>query len=87
MLRMQVYILLSQKFKKTYVGFTTNLETRLKAHNWGSTKYTKKYRPWVIIHTEDFKSKAEARVREKYLKSAAGRRWIKKNLFSPVRDG
>jgi putative endonuclease len=56
------------------------LESRLKEHNWGNTKSTKPYIPWKIVHIEEFKSRAEARIREKYLKSAAGRRWRKENI-------
>jgi len=76
-----LYVLLSKKFNKSYVGITINTQERLKRHNWGTQKYTKKYRPWVIIYQEEYKSMAAARKREKYLKSAAGRRWMKKVLF------
>ncbi len=36
--------------------------------------------PWEIIHAEIFETRIEARKREKYFKSAAGRRWRKLNL-------
>ncbi len=78
-----VYILYSQSFKKTYVGFTSNLEERLKAHNELSKKgWTIKYRPWVIIYKEKFPSKALAMAREKELKSGKGRDFIKSLLKS-----
>ena len=60
---------------------TKDLGKRLRSHNWGSSIYIKKYRPWSIIHKEFYSSRVEAREREKYFKSAAGRRWMKKNLF------
>ncbi|TJY36126.1 GIY-YIG nuclease family protein [Pontimicrobium aquaticum] len=75
-----VYILYSSKFERFYVGMTINLDKRLKNHNSGSVKSTKAYLPWIIIHAESYNTRKEARQREKYLKSAAGRRWRKHNL-------
>ena len=41
-----VYILYSEKFNKTYTGFTSNLIERFKSHNLLETKgYTLKFRP------------------------------------------
>ena len=41
--------------------------------------------PWTVIYTEEYDSLEEARRREKYLKSAAGRRFIKKkNYFKHI---
>ncbi|MEY2867850.1 MAG: hypothetical protein RIR01_250 [Bacteroidota bacterium] len=72
-----VYILYSEKFNKTYIGFTSNLIERFKSHNSLSTKgYTLKFRPWNIIHVEFFSSKSEAMKREKYLKTGIGREFI-----------
>ena len=53
---------------------TDDLENRLVIHNSSKVKSTKPYVPWRIVHTEEYNNKQEARVREKYLKSAAGRR-------------
>jgi len=79
-----VYILYSEKFNKTYTGFTSNLIERFKSHNNLSTKgYTLKFRPWIVIHIEFFNSKTEVIKREKYLKSGIGREFIQniiKNL-------
>ncbi len=75
-----VYILYSVKFEKFYVGMSSNLDRRLKNHNSGSVKSTKAYLPWKIVHSEIYDTRIEARQREKYLKSAAGRRWRKQNL-------
>ncbi|MCR5860746.1 GIY-YIG nuclease family protein [Flavobacterium sp. J372] len=55
---------------------------RLQEHNEGKTTSTKAYMPWIIIHQEEFATLDAARAREKYLKSAAGRRWRKQNLSS-----
>ena len=69
-----VYVLQSLHHDFRYTGMTQNLERRLSQHDRGSTSSTKFYAPFVIIHSEAFESSNEARTREKYLKSAAGRR-------------
>jgi len=38
--------------------------------------YTKKYRPWKVVYTEELNTKTEAMKREKQLKSAKGREFI-----------
>ena len=69
-----VYILHSKAFNKIYVGCTSNLEARFKSHNELGTKgWTIKFRPWEVIHTEEFDSKREALDREKQLKGGKGR--------------
>ncbi|WP_340075493.1 GIY-YIG nuclease family protein [Leptobacterium sp. I13] len=56
------------------------MEVRLKQHNAGKTTSTKAFIPWEIVHTEVYDTAELARNREKYLKSAAGRRWRKDNI-------
>jgi len=74
-----VYVLYSPEYTKSYVGFTSNLEARLRSHNELATKgWTIKYRPWIILHTEVFEHKTDAMRREKWLKSGVGREFIKK---------
>ncbi len=77
-----VYILKSEIKEKTYVGFTNNLERRIKEHNSGKSKFTGKYTPWRVIYQEKFATLVEARVRELYLKSAAGRKFRKNYLMT-----
>ena len=73
-----VYILFSEDYGKTYVGFTSNLIDRFKSHNYLSKKgYTIKFRPWQVIYVEFFTTKSEALKREKLLKSGKGREFIK----------
>ena len=76
-----VYILLSPKTGKTYVGFTSDLINRMKSHNGLSKKgFTAHFRPWVVIHIEFYETKNDAMSREAFLKSGAGRGWIHYNL-------
>ncbi|OQP52116.1 endonuclease [Niastella yeongjuensis] len=73
-----VYVLYSIHFDKIYIGYSSDLADRFKSHNELATKgWTIKFRPWSILHTEDFVSKSEAMKRELQLKSAAGRRFIR----------
>jgi putative endonuclease len=76
-----VYVLYSQKYKKIYIGYTSNLKQRMLSHNELATKgYTVKYRPWIIVLTENFDTKKEALNREKALKSGKGREYIWKEI-------
>jgi len=73
-----VYVLYSEKYNKIYVGMTSNLEERFKSHNeLGKKGWTIKFRPWVIIYTEEYEEKSAALKREKQLKSAQGRLFIR----------
>ena len=77
-----VYILYSDKFSRTYTGFTSNIERRIKEHNSGKNKSTKGYLPWKLIFEEKIETRIEARKKEKYLKSGVGRDFIKTLLLS-----
>ncbi len=69
-----VYILISLKDKKLYVGCTSNLNNRLKRHQDGHVPATQNRLPVELIHSEKFESKVQAFSRERFLKSLwAGR--------------
>ena len=72
------YILKSVQFGKYYIGYTENLENRLKWHNEGKSKWSKRFRPWVVACKEDFSLKTEAIKREKQLKRCKSRNYIEK---------
>jgi len=72
-----VYILQSQKDKRTYVGSTNNISRRLREHNQGRVKSTKSRLPLLVLFTEHFKTIQEARKREKWWKSSTGRKELK----------
>jgi len=73
-----VYGLYSPMYKRIYVGYTSNLENRLYQHNHPiENSYTSKYRPWVLIYSEELPDKKTAMKREKQLKSARGRLFLK----------
>jgi putative endonuclease len=73
-----VYVLYSEKFNKSYTGFTSNLIARFNSNNLLETKgFTLKFRPWKVIYVEFFDSKSEA-MKEKHLKTGVGREFIQK---------
>ena len=77
-----VYVLHSPTYDKIYIGYTSDLRNRLISHNeLGDKGWTIKYRPWELIHTEDFSTKSEALKREKQLKSSRGRHFIRTEIL------
>ena len=72
-----VYILYSVAFDKTYVGYSSDIEGRLSAHNHPKNKgFTKRFQPWIIVYDEAFQTKAEAMSKEKFFKTGKGRELI-----------
>ena len=71
-----IYVLWSKKLKKRYVGSTGHLLKRVKEHNQGTNKFTSGGIPWVLKSSEQYPTRREARQREHYLKSGAGRKWL-----------
>ena len=72
-----IYVLYSSVHSKIYIGYTSDLEGRIRSHNeLGKKGWTIKFRPWVVVHSEQFYDKAKALSREKELKGAKGREWI-----------
>ena len=72
-----VYVLLSLKDKKFYVGYTDNLTDRLKLHETGQVASTRNRRPLKLIYYEACLNQQDATHREKYLKTSWGKRYIK----------
>ena len=76
-----VYILNSIIFpEKFYVGYTEDIETRLKTHNVGGSIHTAKDRPWIMVTYSAFEDKTTALNFEKYLKSHSGRAFASKHF-------
>ena len=64
-----VYVIQNNKTFETYIGFTNNLNQRIKIHNAKGKKFTtRKNGEWVLIYAEVYLSKADALAREKRLK-------------------
>tara|TARA_B100001996_G_C18377784_1_gene484124 strand:+ start:52 stop:354 length:303 start_codon:yes stop_codon:yes gene_type:complete len=80
-----VYLLKSEKTKSkeayTYVGYTKNLQERIKKHNDGKGAKFTRGRKWVLIYYEIYTNKILAMKREYRLKNNKKLRdFIKKNV-------
>lgn len=75
-----VYVLLSKKDKRFYIGFTNNLETRIRQHNSGQVTSTKSRRPVELVYYEAYKYKEDAMKQELFYKTGQGRRVLKSRL-------
>ena len=64
-----VYVLKSlEKKPVTYVGYTNNLDNRIKLHNVGKGAKFTRGRKWKLIYKEKKSSKNQAISREYYIK-------------------
>ena len=72
-----VYVLRSLTDHQFYVGLTNDLPARLQTHNRGLVTSTKKRTPFELVYWEGCLNTSDAARREKYLKSAWGKRYIK----------
>ena len=67
---MSYFVYLIGNYKKskvtTYVGYTKNLENRLKLHNNGKGAKFTRGRIWKLLYSEKLKTKKEAILRECY---------------------
>ena len=50
-------------------------------HKLGKEKTTRPYRPFRLVLLEEFPSRTDARVREKYLKTGTGKEYIKNEII------
>ena len=76
-----VYILESLKDNRLYIGYSLNLRERFFEHQKGKVSSTKNRRPLILIYYEAYKSKKDAIIREKFLKTGKGREFIKNNVI------
>ena len=71
-----VYVLRSIGVAYRYVGITKDLKDRLERHNGKRNLSTRKFAPFKLIHQESYPTYQSARLREKFLKSGAGRKFL-----------
>jgi len=74
-----VYVLRSLADGQFYVGLTSNLPARLETHNAGLVTSTR-LQPLELIYWEGCLNRSDAAQREKYLKTAWGKRYLKTRL-------
>ena len=63
-----VYILKSTITGKYYIGYTDNLDIRIKHHNAGRNTSTKYGVPWNLVYSESFNNRTDAWKRERQIK-------------------
>jgi putative endonuclease len=74
------YVIKSINNEFYYKGHCKDLEKRLKQHSSGMTSSIKRYAPFKIAYFEEFETIDGAVNREKYFKTAAGRKYLKSKL-------
>ena len=75
-----VYVLYSEKDSGLYIGFTGDLHRRLEEHQSGLSAATRYRRPFILAYYEGYTVREDAQGRERFLKSGAGRTYLKKQL-------
>ena len=81
-----VYLLRSEKDEKFYTGSTDDLKRRIAEHEAGYVKSTVNRKPLKLIYYEACLNEADARRRERYLKSGAGKKHLRNRLKSYLED-
>ena len=71
-----VYVLRNSTTNKRYIGYTSNLEERIRRHNTNHAGFTGQAGEWHVIYYEEYTSKSSALKREKFLKSGKGREFL-----------
>lgn len=74
------YVLLSLKDKQWYTGYSENLRRRFEEHNKGLVYATRKRKPFELIYYEACKNEDDAKMREIFLKTGMGKRYLKNRL-------
>ena len=74
------YVLRSRRDGHLYIGMSGDLSNRVRAHNSGKVRSTKGRRPLDLVYYESYRTKAEARIREIFLKSGQGREYLKTKI-------
>ena len=68
-----------------YVGVTSDVDLRLRAHNDGVSPHTSRHRPWRRLVVIEFDEEEPARRFERYLKSGSGREFARRHFRQTVR--
>ena len=80
MTKYYVYVLRSLADERFYVGLTNDIPKRLGQHNDGLVTSTKGRLPFALIYWEGCLNRSDAAQREKYLKTAWGKRYLRTRL-------
>ena len=75
-----LHILQCETTGRFYIGQTQDVPERLAYHNANYSKSLKNRGPWRLVYTEQYKTRSEAMLRERQLKSWKDRRMIERLL-------
>ena len=70
-----VYIIQNPR-GKYYIGYTQDIEDRLKRHNRNCSGLTKNKGIWKLVYKENFSDKKNTIKRENYIKNQKSKRFI-----------
>ena len=73
-----VYVLRSLKNGWFYIGMTGDLHRRIREHNAGYNTSTKGKGPFVLLHSQSFRTRQQARQEERRLKTGSGRECLRR---------
>ena len=79
-----IYVLYSKKQDKFYTGFTENLIQRMKEHDSKKSLSDRRIKNLDLVYYEACRSKTDALIREKQLKTGFGRQYLRKRLINSV---
>ena len=71
------YVLQSIKDGRWYTGHSSNLRARIEDHLKGRVESTRHRRPLQLIYYEACLTEADAKRRERYLKTGKGKRYLR----------
>ena len=69
-----VYVLKVLVKNRYYIGYTNDINSRLRKHNNGDVRSTRKFRPWMLLGFEVYEKRNKARWREHELKNHGTKR-------------
>ena len=75
-----VYLLVSAKDLKQYIGLTEDIDRRVVEHNSGKVESTRYRRPLALAYFEAYVDRRDAEGRERFLKSGSGKKYLRKQL-------
>ena len=64
-----------------YIGRTSDLHARIRAHNSGQSPHTAKHVPWRLIAAIAFQDDQQAVEFERYLKTGSGRAFANRHFW------
>ena len=77
-----IYAIVSLLDNRIYVGMSKNVNQRIHEHNAGKVISTKPFIPWIMFFNQFAGDSKSARKLEKYFKTAAGKKKLRKILIS-----